>query len=95
MLLCLRASPHLPPPPASHEHDEIECADPEGIHTKFIYKVFSEEEDAERLKKCQNEQRHLNEAKRPPYHETKEHVEELSDKDLCRFFSDGIPFGSV
>lgn len=78
-----------------HEHDEIKCADPEGIHTKFIYKVFSEEEDAERLKKGQNEQRHLNEAKRPPYHETKEHVEELSDKDLCRFFFDGIPFGSV
>jgi hypothetical protein len=77
------------------EQDEIQVADPNASHTKFIYRSFSEEEDAERQKKIQNEQRHLNEAKRPPYHETKEHVEELSDKDICRFFFEGIPYGSV
>jgi energy-coupling factor transporter ATP-binding protein EcfA2 len=77
------------------EHDEIRSLDSNGTHTRFIYRVFSEEETAERHKKMQNDLRSLNETKRPSYHETKEHVEELSDKDVSRFFCEGIPFGSV
>ncbi len=86
--LALKSRLHL-------ERDEIQIADPDASHTKFIYRSFTEEEEADRQKKIQNELRHLNEAKRPPYHETKEHVEELSDKDVCRFFFEGIPYGSV
>jgi ABC-type dipeptide/oligopeptide/nickel transport system ATPase subunit len=77
------------------EFDDIQAADSECIHTKIIYRVFSEDEEIERQKKLQNEQRHFNDAKRPPYHETKEHVEELTDKEVCRFFFEGIPYGIV
>ena len=78
------------------EQDEIRAADPDGAHTKFIYRVFSEDELSAQQRKIQlNEQRLLLETKRPPYHETKEHTEELNDKDVCRFFFEGIPAGSV
>jgi len=78
------------------EHDEISAADSVGSHTKFIYRAFSEEEQAAKQRKIQiNEQRFLLDTKRAPYLETKEHTEELNDKDVCRFFFEGVPAGSI